>query len=1106
MEEPNIRGVFYKLLISFLFIFLIAAEVSTVNVQAQKKASVTGTVVDEDGNPISGANVTLFAFDRRLIFKKRVTTDAAGRFYASVDKEGSYLIYVTCDYKETPGMDYVPERWRTWLSSNSVSSRQFILKKGASIYLDGEIRYIKTNKLAISYQFYVLELEGKVEKDYWTGPVREYGSLSNLVRFLGFDKRLVVVPADTEVKIQVKAYFPAKHSQTFILAGKTGYFKLPQGEVLHIDVREHNILSNIEYVKEMLSSGFTLLDDCLSAGFLVEAEKRDLLNAYSEVEESLSLLKKGLFDQSFAKLRSAYIRTKKAQDMLRGLIQSSSQSLLPSLLLFVFMASASAYLISEKSTCFEITAGNRRLLISITSLAEIILYVFLVVLFYIVFPGCRLTTQLTFIIMSTCVFLAGKASVLLFLRLAREKESGNRPIQLKSAIAAAFSMGSRNLRRRKMRTTLNLMNIMMLVFGFIVLTSISPGYGLLVRESRPVLPINALLIKDKPLGSSVGSFVSLPDSFIDWLKSQPNVTLISPKAENTPVFFDNPLGTLYSASGRKMEVLGVIGIVPSSEANLTGFDRIVNEGNYLEDGDLKGILVSSFVRESLGVNVGDKLYGFGQEFIIRGFFDEDALSKLVDIDGLTFLPYYRDPMTAPEPIPCPSSYVIILTYEEALTLPKVSTSRVAVQLSNAECYKSLAKIIALTYEYVVYASRPESLTLYYLEEYIEEQGLGLMPLLMSLVMLNIGASMFAAVNERKNEIASLSSVGLNPTHIAALFVAEALIIGFTGGGFGYLLGMSGYRLATFLGLQVREKVSAEWGLASIFLSELTVVIASLIPALRSSTLVTPSLLRKWRIEESEHPIGADKPWVLDLPIKLMARELEPFTAFIVKQLRGYGQTAVDEISLEREPSQKGIVRKIKFAYYLPEKAGWTENEIIIQSGEEEYDLKLICSLRGSPPHPRDTVHMTATFVRKLILQWSAATLEVATPFDPYLSQIYNLVNAYNPTTVYIVSTYSDIDDKIEKLRAALVSKGIRPPMFSVSRVNPNDVEQTMKAIKDSVSRADIVCVSGDHSMLCSALAIEAVKQKKTICYVIDDRPIEKRMKNPFQDLKIVSFS
>ena len=815
---------------------------------------------------------------------------------------------------------------------------------------------------------------------------------------------------------------------------------------------------------------------------MIEAEKRDLLNAYDAIEESAFLLREKSFDQSFAKVRSAYILTTRTESTLKGLIQTSSQSLLPMLFLFVFIASASAYLISEKTFYLEISISDENFYISINSLMEIVLYVLLATFFFFSFPGSRLIPQSNYIIMAIFAFFIGKISRVIFSRLAYSEKSEERSIQFKSAVIAAFMMGSRNLRRRKKRTTLNLLSIIILVFGFILLTSISSGYGLTIRTYGPVLPINALLIKDEPLGGFQGSFLSLPESFIEWLESYPNVTLVSPKAENNIFYSGESLGSLYSESGERMNVLGIIGIIPSKEANLTGFNRIVIKGDYLKDDELEGILLSSSLQDSLNIDVGDKVYGFGQEFIVKGFFDENILSRLMDINGQTLLPYYL-PAGSPVPVPCPSSSVIILTYEKALTLPDTSISRVAVQLSDVESYKPLARIIAFTHEYKVYLSSPTSLTRYSLEGYVEEHGTEIVPFLICLVILNLGTSMFASVHERKNEIASLSSVGLNPTHIAALFVAESLIIGIIGGGLGYLLGISGYRLASLLGgLQVREKASAEWGLISLFLSGLTAVTASLIPALRSSTLITPSLRRKWKIEGNAYPMGPDKKWVLDLPVKLMIRELEPFTAFMIKRLREEGRTTVNEINIEEEPSEKGEVRKISFKYSPLERALWTKNELTIQPEGKRYVLKLICALHGSSPNPEYMVHTAATFVRKLLLEWSTASCTIVTLFDPYLSRLYSLVNAYSPTTLYVISTYSDTQGKIEDFRNALVLRGLRPPMLAVSKVDPMDLEQVMKVIKDLISIADRVCITGENTTLCTALAIEVTRQNKVIGY------------------------
>ena len=63
----------------------------------------------------------------------------------------------------------------------------------------------------------------------------------------------------------------------------------------------------------------------------------------------------------------------------------------------------------------------------------------------------------------------------------------------------------------------------------------------------------------------------------------------------------------------------------------------------------------------------------------------------------------------------------------------------------------------------------------------------------------------------------------------------------------------------------------------------------------------------------------------------------------------------------------------------------------------------------------------------------------------------------------------------------------------------------MKTAEELASRADVVCISGEPDALCTALAINATIKKKTICFVIDPRPMKIRMKNPFRTLKIVNI-
>ena len=132
--------------------------------------------------------------------------------------------------------------------------------------------------------------------------------------------------------------------------------------------------------------------------------------------------------------------------------------------------------------------------------------------------------------------------------------------------------------------------------------------------------------------------------------------------------------------------------------------------------------------------------------------------------------------------------------------------------------------------------------------------------------------------------------------------------------------------------------------------------------------------------------------------------------------------------------------------------------------------------------------------------------EIATPFDPSLGQLYTLVNAYAPTTLYIAAVELDVGEKLEPFKRVLVERGLRPPRLVISRVEALDVEQIMKTAEELVSRADVVCISGEPAALSSALAMNAARQNKITCYVVDPRPKEQRMKNPYESLKIVNVT
>ena len=78
--------------------------------------------------------------------------------------------------------------------------------------------------------------------------------------------------------------------------------------------------------------------------------------------------------------------------------------------------------------------------------------------------------------------------------------------------------------------------------------------------------------------------------------------------------------------------------------------------------------------------------------------------------------------------------------------------------------------------------------------YYEAKGVAEILIPLTMVGLNVGAVMLNAVYERRREMEVMSVIGLNPVHLAFLFIAETIVIAMVAGGLGYLFGLGFYRI------------------------------------------------------------------------------------------------------------------------------------------------------------------------------------------------------------------------------------------------------------------------------------------------------------------------
>jgi hypothetical protein len=124
-------------------------------------------------------------------------------------------------------------------------------------------------------------------------------------------------------------------------------------------------------------------------------------------------------------------------------------------------------------------------------------------------------------------------------------------------------------------------------------------------------------------------------------------------------------------------------------------------------------------------------------------------------------------------------------------------------------------------------------------------------LIAAAIVLN---TMLGSVYERVREIYIYSSLGLAPTHIAALFVAEASVYAILGAIAGYLVGQSIAKLLMVMhmltGLNLNYSSLSAVGSTAIIM--VTVLLSVIYPAKRASQIAMPGIERRWTLPEPEN--------------------------------------------------------------------------------------------------------------------------------------------------------------------------------------------------------------------------------------------------------------
>ena len=490
----------------------------------------------------------------------------------------------------------------------------------------------------------------------------------------------------------------------------------------------------------------------------------------------------------------------------------------------------------------------------------------LITIIHQVHPAFQLAYSPSVVILAFFILgLSLMVSLIIFFRFEEEmillqrRASHKRPSEIShwKAFTAAFFLGVSNLRRRRIRTVLTCLTLIILTFTIMSFTTVKSGERQSKLFFNDTAPYQGLLLKRVDWRSlPVEAVDSLVDGFQDSQQVAPRIWLEArdaTQAVQVPIQKDTSKATLN----------GLIGLSPA-EAEITGLNNLMTSGRWFSREDRLSIILDEDMAKSLGVQTdgSDQVTVWGYPFTVIGSFNGQQLDNTLDLDGepltpVTFPQESGSEMTEVEQEAMesgddvrsfqsryqhiPASQIAIIPASTLLTLGG-KLKNLAVR-PPAETISATAERLVDRFSMAIFTGEEDGVWLYNQSDSIQYSGVPniVIPLLISIfIVLN---TMISSVYERKGEIAIYTSVGLAPSHVSFLFIAEALALAVISVVLGYLFAQVSASLfadtAMWAGLTVNYSSMA--GVAAMLLVIGVVLLSVIYPSKVAAKIAIPDV-------------------------------------------------------------------------------------------------------------------------------------------------------------------------------------------------------------------------------------------------------------------------
>jgi hypothetical protein len=499
-----------------------------------------------------------------------------------------------------------------------------------------------------------------------------------------------------------------------------------------------------------------------------------------------------------------------------------------------------------------------------------------------------------------------------------------------SVAMAAFTLGISNMRRRRARTVLTCITLVLLTFTVLSFTSVVSGVRYNDRPSPGKPRYNGLMVRGavwEPLEES--AYRLLNNEFGE------TRTVVARSWFATSLWDEQSFMRVTSTtSDKQYNVRAAVGLMPE-EAKVTRPQTALSAGRWFKPGERFAAVIPSAVAEMLNISPTDvgkaKLHFTGLDLDLVGIVNTRKMRQVKDLDNEPLTPVdfiqmmklqragqqQQQAAGFQEYLHLSPDDVIFIPYWLALDLG-AQVESVGIDFTTPKEVEHVLKDLMPRLGFNLYAGLGNRIRRWSSMGSTSITGLAdlLIPILIAaLIVLN---TMLGSVYERVREIGIFSSVGLAPSHIATLFLAEAFVYAIIGAILGYVIGQGTVKLIIHYNLLqgLYLNYSSLSAVASTAVVIGVVLLSTLYPARKASEVATPAVDRRWHVPD---PVG--DTWEIDMPFAVTGEQAVALNAFMSEWFTAYeeysiGDFVTQDVQTEERPGAHGREYVIRLMTWL----------------------------------------------------------------------------------------------------------------------------------------------------------------------------------------------